>query len=133
MLRFNWPYFIAAIAIFIVEIMIALFITDRIIRPYIGDLLVVILMYCFIRAFLRFSVAATAILVLLFAYAVEWLQYLNLLKMLGMQKSKWANIVLGNQFEWIDLVAYILGAGIVLMVEKIRSNHIWVKQKRSSH
>ncbi|MFT5385169.1 MAG: hypothetical protein ACI81W_002574, partial [Saprospiraceae bacterium] len=36
--------------LFLIEVGIAVFIQDRIIRPYIGDLLVVILIYCFIRS-----------------------------------------------------------------------------------
>ena len=93
---------------------------DRIIRPYIGDLLVVILLYCFVRAFVNISPVKIAIGVLLFSYLIEVLQYLKLVKLLGLQHSRIANVVFGNLFEWIDLVAYTVGIIIVLAVEKYR-------------
>ncbi|MBC7827619.1 MAG: DUF2809 domain-containing protein [Chitinophagaceae bacterium] len=120
MLTFNKSYFFAAIILFIVEVLIALYVNDRIIRPYIGDFLVVILMYCFVRAFLNANAVKVAIGVLIFSYLIEFLQYLNLVGFLGLQKSRVANVVLGNYFEWIDIVAYTLGIIAVIAFEWIR-------------
>lgn len=118
MLTFKPAYFIIAVIIFAVEVLIALYLQDPIIRPYVGDLLVVILIYCFIKSFFSFPVATTAAFVLLFAYFIEWLQYMNLVKVLSLENSKLANVILGNRFEWIDMLAYTLGIGIVLIFEK---------------
>ena len=70
------------------------------------------------KSFLKISVMKAAIFVLLFSYIIEFLQYINLIKFLGLQKSRLANIVLGNYFEWIDLIAYTVGIAIVLLIEK---------------
>ena len=43
----RWGYLAASIIVFIIELIIALYVHDRIIRPYIGDMLVVVLVYCF--------------------------------------------------------------------------------------
>jgi len=118
LLTFKPAYFIIAVIIFAVEVLIALYLQDPIIRPYVGDLLVVILIYCFIKSFFSFPVATTAAFVLLFAYFIEWLQYMNLVKVLSLENSKLANVILGNRFEWIDMLAYTLGIGIVLIFEK---------------
>ena len=118
MFKFQWKYFVLAILLFLAEVLIAYYIHDKIIRPYVGDLLVVILIYCFIKSFVNISVTKAAIFVLLFAYVIELLQYLNMIKFLGLQKSRMANIVLGNYFEWIDLVAYTIGIAIVILIEK---------------
>ena len=118
MFKFQWKYFVLAILLFLAEVLIAYYIHDKIIRPYVGDLLVVILIYCFIKSFVNISVTKAAIFVLLFAYVIELLQYLNMIKFLGLQKSRMANIVLGNYFEWIDLVAYTAGIAIVILIEK---------------
>jgi hypothetical protein len=107
--------------LFLIEVLIALFLHDRIIRPYVGDFLVVILIYCFIRSFISARVLPTAIGVLIFAYAIESLQYLDLIGRLGLRESRFANVILGNYFEWIDIVAYTLGIVTVLLVEKLRS------------
>jgi hypothetical protein len=118
--RFNKTYFLLAVLLFVIEVLIALYMHDRIIRPYIGDLLVVILLYCFVRAFVNISPVKIAIGVLLFSYLIEVLQYLKLVKLLGLQNSRIANVVFGNLFEWIDLVAYTVGIIIVLAIEKYR-------------
>ncbi|WP_276485872.1 DUF2809 domain-containing protein [Paraflavitalea pollutisoli] len=120
MFRFNKTYFLLAIVLFIVEVLIALYVDDAIIRPYLGDLLVVILMYSFVRAFTQFAVLAVAISVLLFAYLIEILQYFQLVHRLGLGQYPLARIVIGSTFQWIDLVAYTAGIAIVLWVEQKR-------------
>lgn len=118
MIRFHKTYFLLAIALFIIEVLIALYVKDTIIRPYVGDFLVVMLVYCFLRAFLRFSMWPMAIFTLLFAYTVEFAQYLNMLKWLGLESNRFARIVLGSSFEWIDMLAYTLGVVCIVIVEK---------------
>ncbi|WP_366069085.1 DUF2809 domain-containing protein [Flavobacterium sp.] len=53
MLTFNKTYFRLASLIFTVEILIALYVHDKIIRPYFGDVLVIVLIYCFIKSFFK--------------------------------------------------------------------------------
>ena len=118
LLKFNRLYFILSVLLFGIEILIAKFAHDQFIRPYVGDLLVVILIYCFIKSFLNTPVLITALFVLLFAYTVEILQYFHIVERLGLQKSKFARIIIGTSFEWIDLIAYTLGIALVLYFEK---------------
>ena len=117
--KLHASYFIATLLLFGIEIMIALFAHDRIIRPYIGDLLVVVLLYCFVKSFLDTPVFATAISVLLFSYMIEILQYFKIINILGLQNSAIASVVIGTSFAWIDLVAYTVGIVLVLIMEKI--------------
>lgn len=118
---FNIKYFLLFVILFITEVLIAVYAHDRIIRPYVGDLLVVILMYCFFKALLIIPVKAAAIGVLIFAYIIEVLQNFHLADMLGFHHSQLARIILGTSFEWIDLIAYTIGFAIILIVEiKIR-------------
>ena len=117
MFTFNKNYFLLTLLFLFIEIIIALYFHDRIIRPYFGDLLVVILIYCFCKSFLNTRVLPTAIVVLLFAYFIELLQYINFVKFIGLQNSKLANTIFGYSFEWIDMLAYTLGIAIVLIVE----------------
>ncbi len=121
MLKFNRKYFILTLIIFIVEVVIALFVHDHIIRPYVGDLLVVILIYCFIKSFFDFPVSILALLVLLFSYAVETLQYFKIVAVLGLEKSKLAKMIIGTSFAWQDIIAYTAGIAIVLWLEKQKS------------
>jgi DNA integrity scanning protein DisA with diadenylate cyclase activity len=117
MFRFNRTYLILAVILFFIEVYIALYVHDAIVRPYVGDLLVVILIYCFVKAFVNTPPLKTAMGVLIFAYIVELSQYLKLIKLLGLEKSRLANMIIGNSFEWIDMIAYTLGAVIVVAAE----------------
>ncbi|MEO6455833.1 MAG: DUF2809 domain-containing protein [Ginsengibacter sp.] len=125
-LKFNRRYFIFAVLIFVIEILIAKFAHDRIIRPHVGDFLVVILIYCFIKSFIEAPVLLTALSVLIFSYAVETLQYFNIVSRLGLQKSKVAKIIIGNSFGLIDLIAYTAGIALVVYLEKVCTgrNHL---------
>jgi hypothetical protein len=124
MITFNKNYFGFAILMFFIEVLIALYIHDRFVRPYLGDVLVVILMYCFLKSFLKLPVLTVAISVLIFSFTIEFLQYLNIVTTLGLEKSKIARTVIGTSFSWIDLLTYIIGITIVLGVEKY-----WLKKE----
>jgi Protein of unknown function (DUF2809) len=119
LLQFNTKYFLCAIILLIIEICIAKFAHDKIIRPYVGDFLVVILIYCLVKAFFNTPVLATAAGVLLFAFAVETAQYFNIVGLLGLQNSGFAKIIIGSAFEWADIMVYSLGIVAVISVEKI--------------
>jgi len=118
-LTFNKKYFFYAFLLFIVEFLIEKYIHDDFIRPYVGDFLIVILMYCFLKSFFNTSVKTTAILVLIISYAIETLQYLNILDLLGWRQSYLANIVMGNYFSWVDILAYSLGILVTVATEQI--------------
>lgn len=113
-LHFQKRYFFITALLLVVEVLIAMYMHDRFIRPYFGDVLIVILMYAFIKSFFKLPVLPTAIGVLLLAYIIEWLQYLNLIKFLGLQHSTLAPYILGSSFEWTDMLAYT--AGIVMVI-----------------
>ncbi|MFA7244757.1 MAG: DUF2809 domain-containing protein [Candidatus Magasanikbacteria bacterium] len=118
MLTFNKRYFSLTIFIFLIEILIALFVHDNFIRPYLGDMLVVVLIYCFLKSFLKFSVLNIAIFVLSFSFTIEFFQYINIIKVLNLEKSKIAQTVLGTSFSYIDLLTYTIGITIVIIIEK---------------
>ena len=117
-LKFNRQYFVLATLLFITEVLIALYVHDSIIRPYGGDFLVVILIYCFVKSFINTPVLPTAIAVLLFSYIVETLQYFNIVSRLGLQNCNLARIIIGTSFAWTDIFAYTAGIAIVLFIEK---------------
>ncbi len=121
MLHFNRTYLLLTILLFVIEVCIALSIHDNFIRPYFGDVLVVILIYCFVKSFLKISVTKAAIAVLLFAFLVETLQYFTIIEVLGLQNNRLARTVIGTSFAWEDILAYIAGIVIVIVSERIFS------------
>lgn len=119
MFLFNKRYFLIAVLLLMIEVLIALYVHDAIIRPYVGDFLAVILLYCFVKAFLNIPLLPAAIGVLLFAYILETLQYFHLVHHLGLQDSKLATTIIGSSFEWIDIIAYTAGIAVTIIIEKL--------------
>jgi hypothetical protein len=116
-LTFNKYYFALAVLLFVTEVLIALYITNNFIRSYFGDVLVIILIYCFVKSFMNASVFSLAMVVLAFAFCIEFLQYLKIVEMLGLQTYALARTVIGTSFAWLDLLAYAAGITVVLVVE----------------
>lgn len=116
--RFDLTSFLIFLLIFVVEVLIALFVNDSIIRPFGGDLLVVILLYYFVKSFIQVKSLTLCLAVLLFAYLIEIGQYFNLVEILGMQEHKIMRIVIGSSFSWGDIIAYTAGAIICFIVDR---------------
>jgi len=66
---------------------------------------------------MNLPVLPLAIGVLIFAFASEFLQYLKIVEMLGLQTYALARTVIGTSFAWLDLLAYAAGIAVVLVVE----------------
>lgn len=118
-LAFNGKYLLLAAILFAVEVGIALFITDSIVRPFVGDVLVVVLIYCFLRIFLNLTYWKIALGVFLFACVIEVLQYFDYVARLGLENNRAISTILGRTFEWKDFIAYLAGFLLILAVEKI--------------
>ena len=121
---FRRNYLLYAVILFILEVFIALYVRDRFIRPYGGDILVIIFLYCLYRGFLDLAKWKIIILVLLFAFSIEALQLLDISKYFNLQDHLWLNIVLGQHFEWLDILMYCCGALTVLFLEYLRKVYL---------
>ncbi len=130
---FHKNYFAAAAVLFLVETFIAIFIKDKFIRPYFGDFLVVILIYCFLKSFWNGTPLRTGIYVLVFSFAIEAGQYFGLVKLLGLGHSAVARTVIGTGFDWGDLAAYTLGILAVLGFEKFALKRSLQKRRQEGY
>ena len=117
-------YAIAALILLVIEVMIALFVTDTFLRGYVGDVLAVMLVYAVLRAVTPLGAIAAASISLVIALAIEIAQALNLLGALGLADNTFARVVLGGSFDWLDIAAYMAGALIVLAVELLRGKRL---------
>ena len=116
---FGKKYLWLAIFFFFVEVYIALFVEDKLIRPFVGDVLVVILIYCFLRIFLDVSFWKVALGALIFACLIEILQYFDYVKVLGLEQHRILSVAMGRTFEMLDFAAYFTGFLLVISSEKI--------------
>ncbi len=116
---FQRRYFTTAIILFLVEVFIALYITDSWIRFYGGDFLVVLFLYSLVKSFLEIPVKNAIFGVLLFSWFVEGLQAVKALKLLGLEEDTLLRIILGSTFEWLDMLIYTLAAMSIYFVEGV--------------
>ncbi len=116
MLTFNKYYFLGFIVLLFVEIGIAQL--SGFIRHTFGDFLVVILLYCLVKSFVKASSVSIALGVLIFAFTVEFLQMTSILEWVGLENNRMARIIFGATFSVYDLLAYSLGILFTIMIEK---------------
>lgn len=111
-LRKRIGYAVAFAVILLVEVLIALFVRDAFIRPYGGDILVTVLICCFVRIFFPDKIKLLPLWVFLFAIAVEAGQYFDYVTLLGLGDIAFFRVLLGTSFSVADIVCY--GAGCLL-------------------
>lgn len=107
-------YTIATLVLIFIEVMIAMFVHDSFIRPYAGDMLVVIVIYTFIRIWMPEGCRLLPLYVFIFAVLVEVLQYFNIVEVLGLAGSRFFRVLIGGTFDWKDIACY--GAGCMVLV-----------------
>ncbi|MBE5933906.1 MAG: DUF2809 domain-containing protein [Lachnospiraceae bacterium] len=112
-------YAIITIIILIIEIMIALFVHDSFIRPYVGDVLVVAVIYTFIRIIIPNKVKLLPLYIFLFSVFVELMQYANIVKLLGLQDNKFFSVLVGTTFDIKDIICYGVGCLLITIGGKL--------------
>ncbi len=118
--QLNSTYLIIALIIFLVEVCIAYFLKTGFIRHTLGDYLVVMLVYCFIKGITNLSVITSALLTFCIAFSVEFLQLTPILEVANLKQYKIARIIFGTTFSVSDLVAYSAGVITILIIEYYR-------------
>ncbi len=116
-MKISWnkrtAYLLATVLIFLLELFIALFVRDSFIRPYVGDMLVVVLVYTCVRVLFPEKPRLLPLYVFLFAAGVEALQGMRIVELLGLQDNRFFSVLIGTTFDWKDIVCY--GVGCVLL------------------
>lgn len=108
-------YALITIALLIIEVLIALFVHDSFIRPYVGDMLVVIVLYTFIRIFIPEKVKFLPSYILCFAVLVEVLQYFRIVEVLGLSDNRFFSVLIGSVFDIKDIICYAVGCLLIVV------------------
>ena len=112
----------ATIILFLTEVIIAVIIpSESFIRHSLGDLLVVILLYCLVKSFVNIKPYKVIIGVLLFSFAIEFGQYFHIADILGITNSI-IRIIIGTSFSISDLLMYSLGCLSIYLFELRQRN-----------
>ena len=110
-------YGITTIILLGIEILIALYVNDSFVRPYIGDVLVVVVIYTFIRIFIPEKCRMLPLYIFLFATAVEVMQLFHLVELLGLEKSRFFRTLIGSVFDFKDILCYAVGCFLLGLYE----------------
>ena len=119
-LRWSAPHALLSVGLLLVELLIAAF-AHGWLRNFVGDVLVVVLLYCALHAFLKLPVVASAIGVFCFAVCIEIAQFLRLPQLLGLQKGSRLGIAVGATFDWMDVLAYLLGSALIILAIRAKT------------
>lgn len=121
-------YILIFIITFAIEVIIARYVHDKIIRPYIGDILVVICLYTFSKSIFLDKIKRLSLYVLICAVIVEILQYFNYAQIL-FGDNKIMKTLLGSSFDIKDILCYVMGYLIIILVERSLNRRKGVEQK----
>ncbi len=113
-------YGVATVILFVVELLIGLFVHDNFVRPYVGDVLVVVLLYTFVRIIIPEKVRLLPLYIFLFAAGVEVLQYFRIVEVLGLSDNRVLSVVIGSVFDVKDIVCYGVGCVVLGVYEFIK-------------
>lgn len=117
-MRFHRGYAVAAVAIFLVEVCIALFVKDGFIRPIFGDVLAVMMVYCGWLSIFDTRRITAAIVAFVVRVCVEVLQAVQFITLIGLEQNAVAKTVLGTTFAWTDILAYAIGVLAALGIDQ---------------
>lgn len=108
---------IAFLAVLGIEVLIGAFVRDRFIRPYMGDVLVAVLLCCFARCIWPHGARWLPAGVFGFCLMAELAQLMGLTQWLGLEGTV-LGILLGATFDWADIVCYLTGCGLFAVAER---------------
>ncbi|WP_261510615.1 ribosomal maturation YjgA family protein [Chryseobacterium paludis] len=121
-IKFNLKYLFLTILLFLTEVLIATVLKDIFfIRAYLGDVIVVILLYTFIKTFTIIDDQKLIVGIFIFSCVIELAQYFNIAEKIGFRKGSLMYIVIGNSFSWIDIACYAVGCLILYIIVKYKN------------
>ncbi|MCT4604992.1 MAG: DUF2809 domain-containing protein [Marinisporobacter sp.] len=123
-MKMDMKYIFIFLILLIAEIIIAFFVKDAIIRPFIGDVLVIILIYTLIRGLMKKSIKLLPVYIFLFAFTVELAQYFNIVDALDLQKNKVISTIVGTTFDIKDILCYLVSTVILIIWNRIEKTSI---------
>ena len=114
-MKARLPYIAGFLLLLGVEVCIGVFRFNHFIRSYIGDVIVVWVIYCLLRSFVpkRFNSYAVALGILVFSFAVEFLQKAHIADILGVE-NPFLRTLIGTSYAVEDLWSYAVGTLITI-------------------
>jgi hypothetical protein len=122
-MRRRATYLLLALVILAVEVLIATRLAHlRFIRTSLGDVLVVMLLYCLALGVCELPRVRLAAAVFAFACSIEISQYFHLVQVLELRPGSVLWIALGTTFQWSDILCYFTGCAAALGLDVLANS-----------
>ncbi len=99
--------------LFAVEIIIGLYVHDQFVRPYIGDMLVVVLLWALVRMIIPFRAVWLSGAIYVFAVLSQMIPLVDFLEI----ENRLIRVLMGTSFAVGDLFAYAAGCIVTAIVD----------------
>lgn len=123
-------------ALLIVEIIIGA-LSGGFIRAYVGDVLIIPLIYCFVRIFYTHDNRFLPLAVGGLGILAEIVQYFDLCGILGIDKRSILGIIIGSHADIGDILCYITGIILIYICEfmyrRIVDRRMHINEKRNNN
>ena len=104
------------VLLFAVEIIIGMYVHDSFVRPYVGDMLVVILLWALVRIFIPRKAVWLSGAIFVFSVLVELTQLIPLADFLGIE-NRLVRVLMGTSFAVGDIFVYAAGCAVTAVVD----------------
>jgi len=122
--RIRRFYAAAALVILAAEVCIALFVRDTFIRPYGGDILAAVFVYCLARLLFPQARGWLAGAVFALCCAVELAQSVDAVALLGLSESAFLSVLCGRTFDVADILCYAVGCALAWVFRRFAEPRI---------
>ncbi len=114
-MKARLPYIAGFLLLTAVEVCIGIFEFSVFVRSYLGDVIIVWVLYCLWRSFSpkRGSSYLIAGGILVFSFIVEFLQKAHIADILGVE-NRLLRIIIGTSFATKDLWCYVAGTAVTV-------------------
>ena len=130
----RFVYIAAVVVIFLTEIAIAVgLIGGAFVRGSIGDILVIALIYFLLRAITGLSPHRAVALAIAMGFLVEVLQYIHVAELINIGNGSILYTVVGNTFSLFDLIMYVVGGSLALVIDKYMLLHLLNNRVHKPH
>ena len=116
---FRASFLLSSLLLLGVLSLIALYVRDAFVRPFLGDVLSVVWLYLTLRVLVQGPPRLLAAGCVALACLVELGQWANLSTHLGVQDHEVWGTVLGATFDPLDLLAYAVGGACVVVGHEV--------------
>lgn len=103
------------LAVLCVEVLIALLVHDRFVRPYLGDVLAVVFVYLGLRTLFPEKPRLVSAIAFGIAAAVELVQLTDLSGIFG--EGSVFSVIVGGTFDFSDLACYFVGGAACFFLD----------------